>query len=530
MGRRAEREAVEQVLVRARTGHSGALVVRGEAGIGKTALLEQAREAAASSGFRVESCAGVEAEAQFAFAGLHQLCTPMLGRLGALPDPQQAALGVAFGLRAGPAPDRFLVGLATLTLVAEVAEEAPLLCLVDDAQWLDEASAQVLAFVARRVSAERVALLFGVRDADAGAVVPFAGLPELRLDAVWTTRTRWRCWSPRSVNRSTTGSATRSSPRPAATPWRCWSCRAAPSRHGLAGGFELPDALKVPHRVEDGFRRRSAGLPDETQLLLLVAAADPTGEAALLWRAAAHLGIPPEAAAPAEQAGLLEIDTRVRFRHPLVRSAVYQAATPPDRRRAHGALAAATDPHVGPGPPRLAPRTGRAGHRRGRRRRPGALGRPGPRPGRAGRRSRVPAAGGRADPGPAVRARRALDAAQTMHEAGASGAALELLTLAGGPAAGRPGTCPGAAAPGHASPSTARTAARCRRCTSMRPGRSPRWTRRCHARPTSPRSTRRSCSAAPVAPGTRGAWPRPLGPLRLRPGRRRRRTCCSTGW
>ena len=149
VGRRAEREAVERLLTQTRAGRSGSLVVRGEAGIGKTALLEQARGAAALSGFRVQSCVGVEAEAQFAFAGLHQLCNPLLGRLGALPEPQQAALGVAFGRRAGPAPDRFLVGLAALSLVAEVAEEEPLLCLVDDAQWLDEASGL------RRVAAPR---------------------------------------------------------------------------------------------------------------------------------------------------------------------------------------------------------------------------------------------------------------------------------------------------------------------------------------------------------------------------------------
>ena len=144
---------------RARAGRSGVLVVRGEAGIGKTALLEHGREAADASGFRVESSVGVAAETQFAFAGLHQLCAPLLDRADALPDPQQSALGVAFGRQGGAAPDRFLVGLATLNLLAEVAEEAPLLCLVDDAQWLDEASAQVLAFVARRLAAERVALV-----------------------------------------------------------------------------------------------------------------------------------------------------------------------------------------------------------------------------------------------------------------------------------------------------------------------------------------------------------------------------------
>jgi hypothetical protein len=242
VGRRAEREAVVRVLAQARAGRSGALVVRGEAGIGKTALLEQALEVAVSSGFRVESCAGVEAEAQFAFAGLHQLCSPLLDRLGELPDPQQGALGVAFGIRAGPAPDRFLVGLATLTLVAEVAEEAPLLCLVDDGQWLDEASAQVLGFVARRVSAERVALLFGVRDAGdaaggmvAGAAEPFAGLPELRLGGL-DDADALTLLAAAVGGRSTTGSASRSSRRLAATPWHCWSCPPVRSRRAWPAG------------------------------------------------------------------------------------------------------------------------------------------------------------------------------------------------------------------------------------------------------------------------------------------------------
>ncbi len=431
VGRRGEREAVERVLVRARAGRSGALVVRGEAGIGKTALLDQARETAASSGFRVESSVGVEAEAQFAFAGLHQLCTPLMGRLSGLPGPQQAALGVAFGLRAGPVPDRFLVGLAALTLVAEVAEEGPLLCLIDDAQWLDEASAQVLAFVARRVSAERVALLFGVRDADAGAGAgdPFAGLPELRLtglddaDALTLLGTAVREPLNDGV-RDQIVAVARGNPLALLE----LPNNARPAR--LAGGFELPDVLKVPHRIEDGFRRRSAGLPGETQLLLLVAAADPTGEAALLWRAAAHLGIAPEAAAPAEQAGLLEIDTRVRFRHPLVRSAVYQAATPSDKRRAHGALAAATDPRSDP--------DRRAWHR--------AQAVSGTDEDAAAdlERSadRARARGGLAaaaaflqravelTPNPAVRAARALAAAHAKHSAGESETALDLLTVA----------------------------------------------------------------------------------------------------
>jgi DNA-binding CsgD family transcriptional regulator len=429
VGRRAEREALEQVLVRARAGRSGVLVVRGEAGIGKTALLDQAREAAASSGFRVESSVGVEAEVQFAFAGLHQLCSPLLGRLSELPDPQQAALGVAFGLRAGPAPDRFLVGLATLTLVAEVAEERPLLCLVDDAQWLDEASAQVLAFVARRVSAERVALLFGVRDSGAGDDHPFAGLPELRLtglgeaDALALLAAAVGEPLDDGVRDQIVAEARGNPLALLELPHH-----AHPAR--LAGGFELPDALRVPHRVEDGFRRRSAELPAQTQLLLLIAAADPTGEAALLWRAAAHLGIAPEAAAPAEQAGLLEIDTRIRFRHPLVRSAVYRAATPPDKRRAHSALAAATDPRSDP--------DRRAWHRA-----QAVLSTDEDTAADLERSAdRARARGGLAasavflrravelTPEPAARAARALAAAHAKHSAGESETALDLLTVA----------------------------------------------------------------------------------------------------
>ena len=429
MGRRAELGAVEQVLLRARVGRSGALVIRGEAGIGKTALLDRARETATAANFRVESAVGVEAEAHFAFAGLHQLCSPLLGRLGALPDPQQTALGVAFGLRAGPAPDRFLVGLATLTLVAQVAEDGPLLCLVDDAQWLDEASAQVLAFVARRVSAERVALVFGVRDVGAGDDDPFAGLPELWLtglgeaDAVALLAAAARGPLDDMVRDQIVTEA-RGNPLALLE----LPNNAQPAL--LFGGFELPEALRVPRRVEDGFRRRSAGLPAQTQLLLLVAAADPTGEVTLLWRAAAHLSIPAEAAVPAEQAGLLEVGTRVRFRHPLVRSAVYQAAAPQDRRRAHGALAAATDPQVDP--------DRRAWHRAqsvsGTDEDAAAeLERSADRARARGGLTAAAAFLQRAaelSPEPAVRARRSLDAAHVKHEAGSPDAALKLLTVA----------------------------------------------------------------------------------------------------
>jgi DNA-binding CsgD family transcriptional regulator len=343
LGRGAEREAVEQVLARARNGRSGALVIRGEAGIGKTALLQHARNAA--TGFRVEHAVGVESEIEFAYAGLHQVCAPLLDRLHALPDPQRTALGVAFGLHTGNPPDRFLVGLATLNLLAETAEERPLLCLVDDAQWLDKVSAQTLAFVARRLDAERVALLFALRDPNGPE--PFAGLPERRLDGLDEADARALLAGAVHAPMDE-GVRDRIIAEARGNPLALLELLRGAEPAELAGGFGLPDALSVPRRVEESFRRRSGSLPAHTQLLLLVAAAEPLGDPALLWRAAESLGISAEAAAPAEAAGLLEIGTRVRFAHPLVRSAVYRAATAPDRRRAHRALAAVTDPQADP--------------------------------------------------------------------------------------------------------------------------------------------------------------------------------------
>ena len=179
LNRDSERELLDKLLAQVRAGYSAALVLRGDAGVGKSALLHYV--ACQAVGLRVAQIAGAEAEMELPFAGIHQLCSPMLDRLDALPAPQREALRIALGLATGNPPDRFLISLATLSLVSAVAEERPLLCLVDDAQWLDEASAQVLAFVARRLSAERVALLFGVRDTGAGEARPLAGLPELRL-------------------------------------------------------------------------------------------------------------------------------------------------------------------------------------------------------------------------------------------------------------------------------------------------------------------------------------------------------------
>ena len=420
---------MEQLLDRAREGDSGALVVRGEAGIGKTSMLQHARDVATGSGFRVESALGVESESHFAFAALHQACAALLERAGALPGPQQAALSVAFGLREGAAPDRFLVGLATLHLLAEVAEEGPLLCIVDDAQWTDEASAQVLTFVARRLAAERVALVFGVRDPSDRDVSLFAGLPELRVNglaepdaramlatAVHTPlddRVRDRIIAEARGNPLALLELPRSAP---------------PAE--LAGGFDLTDAMDVPRRVEESFKQRSSSLPNDTQLLLLAAAAEPTGDVALLWRAAEQLGIDRESAVPAEAAGLLELDKQVRFAHPLVRSAVYQAATPPDRRRAHAALAAVTDPDIAP--------DRRAWHR--------AKSVLGPdedvaaelesSAGQARARGGLAAAAAFLEhaatltPDPARRATRSLEAAHAKHAAGASETALELLAVA----------------------------------------------------------------------------------------------------
>jgi DNA-binding CsgD family transcriptional regulator/tetratricopeptide (TPR) repeat protein len=429
LGRRGEREAIERLLRQAKVGRSGTLVIRGEAGIGKTALLKHVCDTA--SGFRVEHAVGVESEMGFAYAGLHQLCAPLLDRLGALPDPQQAALGVAFGLRAGDPPDRFLVGLATLSLLAEAAEERPLLCLVDDAQWLDEASVQTLGFVARRVEAERLALVFALRDpsTNPSGTEVFAGLPDLGLcglgdvDARALLATAVKTPLDEGV-RDRIIAETRGNPLALLELPR----GARPAK--LAGGFGLPDALSVPRRVEQSFQHRSASLPADTQMWLLVAAAEPVGDAALLWRAAEHLGIGADAATPAEATGLVEIGARVRFAHPLVRSAVYRAAASPDRRRAHGALAEATDP--------LADPDRRAWHRAqavfgtdetvaaelersaGRARARGGLA------AAAAFMERATAL----TPEPADRAARALVAAHAKYEAGASDAALQLLTAA----------------------------------------------------------------------------------------------------
>jgi DNA-binding CsgD family transcriptional regulator len=338
-----ERGVLDRLLECGRRGQSGVVVVRGEAGVGKTALLRYAARRA--SGFRLAEIAGVEAEMELPFAGLHQLCGSMLDGLDAIPQHQNAALAVALGLSPGETPDRFIVALAALGLLSASAEERPLLCVVDDVQWLDRATRQVLGFVARRLLAERVVMIFGVRDP--GHEPELIGLPELRLDGLEEEDARALLASvvPGPLDervRDRLLAETRGNPLALLELPRGMTAAE------LGGGFALPDAGTLPGQLESHYLRRLEALPEPTRRLMLVAAADPVGDVPLLRRAARALGIGAGAAAPAAKDGLLEIGARVRFRHPLVRSAVYRAASEAERRAAHRALAAVTDPDVDP--------------------------------------------------------------------------------------------------------------------------------------------------------------------------------------
>src|ERR1700720_4620279 len=330
LDRLRERAALSELLDGARAGRSGVLVMRGEPGVGKTALLEYAIEAAA--GLRVAQVAGVESEMELAFAALQQLCAPMLDKLEGLPDPQRDALGVAFGLKAGAAPDRFLVGLAALSLLSEAAEQQPLLCVIDDAQWLDRAPAQALGFVARRLLADRVALVFATREPGE----EYRGLPELLVGGLREGDAQELL---SSVVRGPLDGRVRDRilAETRGNPLALLELPRGVAHAELAGGFgspSVPAASGLPGRIEDNFRRRLEVLPAATQQLMLVAAAEPAGEPALVWRGAERLGIGAGALAPAADAGLLVIGERVTFRHPLVRSAAYRAAPPPERRAA----------------------------------------------------------------------------------------------------------------------------------------------------------------------------------------------------
>jgi len=424
-GRGQQCGVLDGMLADVRAGHSRVLVVRGEAGIGKTALLGYAADAAQD--FQVARAEGIESEMELPFAALHQLCGRMLGRLGGLPGPQREALGVAFGLRSGSAPDRFLVGLAVLGLLSEAAADQPLLCLIDDAQWLDQASAQVLAFVARRVDAESVALIFGTRDpATAGGL---AGLPGLVLEGLPDADARALLASiiPGRLDERIRDRIIAES---RGNPLALLELPHGVSAAELAGGFGLPGAGPLAGRIEGSFQRRIAPLPEASRRLLLLAAAEPVGDPALLWRAADRLGITAEAADAAQSDGLLTVADRVTFRHPLVRSASYRSASPQERREVHRALAEATDPQLDP--------DRRAWHL--------AQAAPGPdedvaaelerSAGRAQARGGFAAAAAFLERSAALtlepgrRAARALAAAQAMAQAGAFDAALRLLVTA----------------------------------------------------------------------------------------------------
>ena len=406
-----------------RAGEGRALVVRGEPGVGKTMLLDYV--AGRASGCRVARAAGVQSEMELAFAGLHQLCAPMLEHAQALPVPQREALRTAFGLSAGPVPDRFLVGLAVVGLLSETAGERPLVCVVDDQQWLDHASAQALGFAARRLAADPVGLLFAAR-------VPgqdVAGLPELVVEGLAEDDARELLESvlPGPLDervRDRVIAETRGNPLALLELPRGLT----PGQ--LTGGFGVGSAVSLDGRIEESFARQLEALPAPTRRLLQLAAADPTGDPVLVWRAAGRLAIGAGAARPATEAGLAEFGARVLFRHPLVRSAAYRSASVQTRQELHSALAEVTDPVVDP--------ERRAWHR--------AEATPGPEEevaaelelcaGRAQRRGGLAAAAAFLERSagltldPARRSQRALAAAQAKYRAGALDAALGLLAMA----------------------------------------------------------------------------------------------------
>jgi DNA-binding CsgD family transcriptional regulator len=424
-GRGAECARLNQLLADAHEDRSSVLVVRGEAGIGKSAMLDYTAERAEDC--RILRAVGVEWEMELPFAGLHQLCVRLLEHRERLPEPQREALETAFGLSAGVQPDRFLIGLAVLSLLSDAAEEHPLVCLVDDVQWLDRSSAQVLAFVARRLGAESVLLLFAERDP--ALVDELGGLPQMRLEGL-----------PDGDSRTLLASAI-SAPLDASVRERILAeTRGNPlallelprelAAGEFAGGFGPTSTVSLPGRIEASFLRRVKQLSPETQRLLLLAAADPTGEPGLLVRAAEQIGAPIQELSPAETDGLLELGSQVAFRHPLLRSAIYRAASPDQRRAAHRALAAATDAEIDP--------DRRAWHRAH------ATGGPDEdvaleleqSAGRARARGGLAAAAAFLErsaaltPDPARRAHRALEAAANKQLAGASQEALRLLASA----------------------------------------------------------------------------------------------------
>jgi len=340
-GRRAECAALAETVAAVREGESRTLVVRGDPGVGKSALLDYVAETA--SDLRLVRAAGVESEMELPFAALHQLCGPLLDRLGRLPGPQRDALQIVFGLSSGSPPDGFLVALAVLSLLSDVAEERPLLCLVDDAQWLDHASARTLGFVARRLLAEPIGLVFAAREPGD----ELSGLAELQVRGLRDGDAHELL---SSVVRYLLDEAVRDRivAETHGNPLALLELPRGLSATQLASGFGLPGPQAVSGRIEHSYAQRLEALPEDARWLLLVAAAEPVGDPVLVWRAVERLGTGISSPGAVEVEGLLTIAERVTFRHPLVRSAVYRSATVEQRRKVHLALAEVTDPQLDP--------------------------------------------------------------------------------------------------------------------------------------------------------------------------------------
>jgi DNA-binding CsgD family transcriptional regulator len=343
-GRSEECEILERLLAAARDGSSGVLVLRGEAGIGKTALLRHAVRAAKE--LRIVQVSAVRSEMELSFAALHHLLIPFLGSLDGLPDPQREALASAFGLVKGPPPDRFLVGIAALTMITEAALDRPVLCVIDDAQWLDQASMDALGFVARSLSTDPVAMLFGVRDEEPQTLA-FEGLAELRLTGL-PEEAATQLMTGIAGGPVDQGVARRILAATAGHPLALIELGRDLSAAELAGALPLPEPLRLGDRLEPILLRRIQVLPRAAQTLLLLAAAEPSGEPELLWTAAGLLGVGAEAADTPGLERILRLVPRISFVHPLLRSAVYYGAGEGARRRAHEALAAASDRGLDP--------------------------------------------------------------------------------------------------------------------------------------------------------------------------------------
>ncbi|MGW5195293.1 AAA family ATPase [Kribbella sp. NPDC004138] len=346
--RRDECDLLDRLVDDVRSGESRALVLRGDSGIGKTVLLEYL--AGRVDGWRSVRASGVESEQELAFAGLHQVCAPVLESLEMLPTPQQEALRVAFGIASGRPPDRFVVGLAVLGLLGEAARDRRLLCLIDDAQWLDRASAQVLGFVARRLRAEAVAMVFAVREpTDGGEVTELNGIPDTRVGGLSDDQARALLASayPGPADQRVLDRVVAES---RGNPLALLELPRGFTRAELEGGFGPFGPVVLPGRIEESFRRQIATLSPTTRRVLLVAAAEPVGDPGLVWRAVDSLGIAVDAEAASREAAerFVDFGSRVRFRHPLLRSAIYRAATSEERRRAHWALGEVTDPRTDP--------------------------------------------------------------------------------------------------------------------------------------------------------------------------------------